>query len=367
MPPHNCCSNYTRSQLHARTPRPRPARACRRSRPGCRCRPAPGLSRRSLPLPQRRARARRLRGDEASAAGLRGGDRTGGRKRPGARLDLLRRGHRLAERAGPDRVTRRYAALRPTLALWTERGHRLQRGHPACAGTPPPRPLAQLHSEGKVSVFPAIGYTSPNQSHFTSRHFYEIGEVQVGARTGWLGRYIDRVGDDDNPLQGLSLDGEPLADARHGSRCRSPPIERLYQVRHVDAGHGQLRRPTQMFGSFGNLGDLGYPATDPAHMTQVAPRHRADRGACASSSHPSAATPAPSPTPTPASPRELSGLAALIAAGLPLSCVTVSAPGGYDTHSDQAGLVRDQPRAAPAMPSSPSSATSRPAGSTTAC
>jgi uncharacterized protein (DUF1501 family) len=32
---------------------------------------------------------------------------------------------------------------------------------------------------------------------------------------------------------------------------------------------------------------------------------------------------------------KLSGLAALIGAGLPLSCVTVSASGGYDTHSDQ--------------------------------
>ena len=75
------------------------------------------------------------------------------------------------------------------------------RWHPAAT------PLATLHGEGKVSTFPAIGYTSPNQSHFTSRHFYEIGELEVGARTGWLGRYIDRTGTDDNPLQGLSLDG----------------------------------------------------------------------------------------------------------------------------------------------------------------
>ena len=27
-------------------------------------------------------------------------------------------------------------------------------------------------------------------------------------RTGWLGRYLDRVGSPDNPLQGLSLDGD---------------------------------------------------------------------------------------------------------------------------------------------------------------
>ena len=36
-------------------------------------------------------------------------------------------------------------------------------------------------------------------------------------------------------------------------------------------------------------------------------------------------------------PERLAGLAALLAAGLPLRCVALSAPGGYDTHADQAG------------------------------
>jgi len=59
----------------------------------------------------------------------------------------------------------------------------------------------------KVSAFPAIGYDHPDQSHFTSRHYYEIGELNVGFRTGWMGRYLDIVGDEENPLQGLSMDG----------------------------------------------------------------------------------------------------------------------------------------------------------------
>ena len=53
---------------------------------------------------------------------------------------------------------------------------------------------------------PAIGYTGANQSHFTSRHYWEVGEVNPFARIGWLGRYLDKHGVDDNPLQGLSLD-----------------------------------------------------------------------------------------------------------------------------------------------------------------
>ena len=40
-------------------------------------------------------------------------------------------------------------------------------------------PLAQLHGEGKVSVMPTVGYTDPNQSHFTSRHFWEVGATQA--------------------------------------------------------------------------------------------------------------------------------------------------------------------------------------------
>ena len=72
--------------------------------------------------------------------------------------------------------------------------------HPSLAG------LATLHGEGKVSVLPGVGYTGANQSHFTSRHYWEVGATNDALRTGWLGRYLDRIGAIDNPLQGVSLD-----------------------------------------------------------------------------------------------------------------------------------------------------------------
>ena len=53
---------------------------------------------------------------------------------------------------------------------------------------------------------PAVGYEHPDQSHFVSRHFYEVGALDPQTTTGWLGRYLDRVGSPDNPLQGLALD-----------------------------------------------------------------------------------------------------------------------------------------------------------------
>jgi len=73
--------------------------------------------------------------------------------------------------------------------------------HPSLA------PLSQLHDEGKVSVLPAVGYDHPDQSHFTSRHYWEVGATDARLLTGWLGRYLDAVGTPDNPLQGLSLGG----------------------------------------------------------------------------------------------------------------------------------------------------------------
>ena len=100
-----------------------------------------------------------------------------------------------------------YRTLRPKLALGDAEGTPFPedgrlRWHPSAAG------FATLHAEGKASVMPAIGYDHPDQSHFNSRHFYEVGALQPKLVTGWMGRYLDRVGRPDNPLQGLALSGD---------------------------------------------------------------------------------------------------------------------------------------------------------------
>jgi uncharacterized protein (DUF1501 family) len=222
----------------------------------------------------------------------------------------------------------RYSQLRPNLALTPETGTPFSEDtrlnwHPAAAS------LATLHAEGKVSAFPAIGYDHPDQSHFTSRHFYEVGELAVGFRTGWLGRYIDLVGDSENPLQGLSMDGSlspmiatadkpvaaidsvdgfdlwssvsnPVSDemyrsfARFGSLPSDSPG--LAQVRRATAQTDKLRQDLEGIGEF--TSPVAYPDTWFSH--------------------------------------KLAGLAAFIAAGLPMRAVTIRAAGGYDTHSDQA-------------------------------
>ena len=221
-----------------------------------------------------------------------------------------------------------YAGLRPTLALGPSDGTAFSedtsmRWHPAAT------PLATLHGEGKVSTFAAIGYTSPNQSHFTSRHFYEIGELEVGARTGWLGRYIDRTGTDDNPLQGLSLDG----NLSPSIATATMPVAAVDDVTDYDMYTHGVGDPVAdpMYSAFGHFGDF---SSDSPQMTQVrrATAQTTDLRELLETFE--GYTP-PVPYPNTNFARKLSGLAEMIGRRMPLSAVTVSAPGGYDTHSDQ--------------------------------
>ena len=64
---------------------------------------------------------------------------------------------------------------------------------------------------------PAIGYENPDQSHFNSRHFWEVGALDPRLRPAGSGASSTASATPDNPLQGLSLDGElspALATAR---------------------------------------------------------------------------------------------------------------------------------------------------------
>jgi uncharacterized protein (DUF1501 family) len=63
-----------------------------------------------------------------------------------------------------------------------------------------------LFEQGKIGFLPGIDYANPDLSHFHSRHFWETGLVTKNAATGWLGRWLDRHGSQDNPLQGVSME-----------------------------------------------------------------------------------------------------------------------------------------------------------------
>jgi uncharacterized protein (DUF1501 family) len=229
----------------------------------------------------------------------------------------------------------KYKALRPKLALGDSEGTpfvedgRL-RWHPSAAG------FSQLHGEGKVTVMPAIGYEHPDQSHFNSRHFWEVGALDRRLVTGWLGRFIDRVGQADNPLQGLSLDGElspALATAKMPVSAVNGPGDYDFWAPGV-------------WGDVENMMLEAMPAIATSHAgTPDAGMKDASRIAVQSSKLrqqllPFAGRNLTSPVAYPtdddsAFSKRLASLSAMLGAGLPMRVVSLSAPGDYDTHDNQ--------------------------------
>jgi uncharacterized protein (DUF1501 family) len=228
----------------------------------------------------------------------------------------------------------KYKELRPLLGLTEGSGKVFTEDenlmwHPAADG------LAELHDEGKVTVFPAIGYEPSEESHFTSRHYWEVGQLDANARSGWMGRYLDLVGEADNPLQGLSLDYS-LAPAL---ATASMPVAAVSSPSNYTMWAYGLGEPiaAQAFATFGALGAL--PAPSPAYAqarsasydTSVVLEEMANFVAYEKQSGDH------SPVTYPASEfaERLAVLAAMLHNGMPIKCVSLNAVGSYDTHSGE--------------------------------
>jgi uncharacterized protein (DUF1501 family) len=227
-----------------------------------------------------------------------------------------------------------YRKLRPSLAV--------SGGTPFAEDTslswhPSLAPLAQLHGEGKVSVLPAVGYDHPDQSHFTSRHFWEVGATDTRLLTGWLGRYLDAAGTADNPLQGLSLTGSlqpALATAKVPVAAIDGPGEYDFWTPGV---WGEVQdRMLEAIGLLGRVGGHDPAMRTVASVTAQAATLRKQLEPFAGDKIPSPAVPYPTGD---SFPQRLQGLAAMIAAGLPLRCVALEAAGEYDTHASQASAL----------------------------
>jgi uncharacterized protein (DUF1501 family) len=227
-----------------------------------------------------------------------------------------------------------YAALRPTLALAPGSGPDFAED-PRLTWNPSATAFDSLHRAGKMSVAPAIGYSSPDQSHFTSRHYWEVGGLQPHEVTGWTGRLLDRIGSADNPLQGLSLDGS-----------LSPALAtKIVPVAAIDGPSYDLwarnvwGKPEElMFGTVGELGrraaagkDIGRQSAGGAAAQAMALKAQLDPF-----SGDEIVPPVAYPTGTDTwFGDSLSALAAMLAAGLPIRCAALNAPGEFDTHDNQ--------------------------------
>lgn len=325
-PSHNCCTNYTRSQL-LRSAAAEAGKGLPAIKPGMPEPAGTGLSRRKF-LSRSAGLALAVYG--ASKIPLSAFEAGIAQAAQGGKIIVS-----VFFDGGVDSLSvlapvgdAKYATLRPTLALKESDGTAFAedpglRWHPAATS------LATLHAEGKVSTFPGIGYDHPDQSHFTSRHYYEIGELEIGFRTGWLGRYIDSVGSDENPLQGLSMDGalSPMI------ATADKPVAAIDSVDGYDlwsAVSDPVRN--EMYKSFAKFGALPSDSKGMAQVRRASAQTdqlRQDLGGVGDFTSPVA-------YPDTYFAHKLAGLSAYIAAGLPMRAVTIRAAGGYDTHAGQA-------------------------------
>jgi uncharacterized protein (DUF1501 family) len=230
----------------------------------------------------------------------------------------------------------KYQDLRPNLAL-TQAESVAFRDDSNWRWNKRAQALDDLHRAHKMAVLPSIGYTDADQSHFTSRHYWEVGKLDPDLRTGWMGRLLDIIGDDDNPLQGLSLDGwlspglatasKPVA-AIDGTSYDlwAPgvwgPADELMQTAIGDVGTAHA-----------SSGDIGLKAAGRVSR-QAAQLHSQLAGF--GEVDPPGAYPEGSYFG-----ESLAGLATMLAAGLPVRCAALSAAGGYDTHDNQEDSLGD--------------------------
>jgi uncharacterized protein (DUF1501 family) len=228
----------------------------------------------------------------------------------------------------------RYKELRPTLGLAEGAGKVFTEDetlmwHPAAGG------IAELHDEGKVTVFPAIGYEPSEESHFTSRHYWEVGQLDANARSGWMGRYLDLVGEPDNPLQGLSLDYS-LAPAL---ATASMPVAAVSSPADYTMWANGLGEPisASALETFGALGSLSAPspayaqARGASYDTSLVLEEMANfvKAEKESGDHSAVTYPAGEFA------ERLAALAAMLHNGMPIKCVSLNAVGSYDTHASE--------------------------------
>src|SRR5271154_2910251 len=228
----------------------------------------------------------------------------------------------------------RYKELRPVLGLTEGSGKVFTEDeslmwHPSATG------LAELHEQGKVTVFPAIGYEPQDESHFTSRHYWEVGQLDTNARSGWMGRYLDIVGEPNNPLQGLSLDYS-LAPAL---ATETMPVAAVSSPADYSMWANGLGEPISgpALETFGALGALPAPspgyaqARNASYNTALVLDEMANfvKSEEESGDHSSVTYPAGEFA------ERLAALAAMLHDGMPIKCVSMNAVGSYDTHSGE--------------------------------
>ena len=197
--------------------------------------------------------------------------------------------------------------------------------------------IAGLFGAGKVGFLPGIDYADPDLSHFHSRQFWERGMVTPQPGPGWLGRWLDRHGSAENPLQGLSMDSTLSPLLRTGgapaAALNDPSDAELAFGGTWGTGAEKAAATWAQLASLPRSGAGPQAAVRVARQTQdvgrlLAPFAKDDR---------TGADPLAGPIAYPEGDfaDRLKSLAGLLAQPLGIRMATVDASGDYDTHDDQ--------------------------------
>lgn len=123
----------------------------------------------------------------------------------------------------------RYRDLRRNLALAADRVLPLDNDtalHPSL------NKFKELYDQGNLAVVQGVGYPNPNLSHFRSMEIWQTASTGAPA-SGWVGRYFDKVIDEDgHVLDGVAIgQGAPLAMRSNTSQVAVVDRIDQYQIR----------------------------------------------------------------------------------------------------------------------------------------
>ena len=258
---------------------------------------------------------------------------------PGERVHRRRRRLALAARAGRRPALPQAA---PDARARPDRAARSPRTR-GCAGIPPPRRWPSCTARARSPCCPRRLH-QPDQSHFTSRHFWEVGAL------------------DPHLAHGLARPRTSTASARPTTRCRASrstgSSRRRWRPRATRSRRstspttptsgrrgvwGEVAGP-RCSSAIGALGGAPAPRRRAGSRRRPAPRasgaarrrsRRSAQGRRARRYTARVRLPGRGRR-VPDAPR---GLAAMLGAGLPLRASRSSAPGAYDTHDNQADVA----------------------------
>lgn len=193
-----------------------------------------------------------------------------------------------------------------------------------------------LFEAGKVGFLPGIDYANPDLSHFHSRHFWETGLITERAAPGWLGRWLDRHGSRENPLQGLTLASTLSPVLATGSA----PVAALHSPSDValDVWGIGGRQERQMLAAWEQMAAGRVRGDGPRAVHTAARLAKAVGDRLAPYAEHDDVDPLAPPVPYPADDefgQRLSRVAALVAQPLGVRVAAVEADGDFDTHDDQ--------------------------------